>query len=70
MEQKRIEDLPARWDVWAKNRFRDAGRYPKDSMERRFIEHGAMCYLNCVDELRKALKGEPLPEPSATPEER
>ena len=39
---------------WGRAAFTSAARHPIGSEERRFIEHGAMCYFNCVMVLKTA----------------
>lgn len=44
-------DLAEKWEHSAKNRFL-AAEQEKDEFGKRFIEHGALCYFNCAQELR------------------
>lgn len=56
IEIDKLEALAQQWERVARNKFRTA---PMEETEfgRRFIEHGAICYYNCLTELR-ALIGE------------
>jgi hypothetical protein len=47
-------ELAEKWEYYAKNRFL-AAEQEKDDFGKRFIEHGAMCYFNCAQELKAAL---------------
>ena len=49
----KFQDLIARWRLFARRAFLDANNC--DGFEKRFIEHGAMCYTNCVLDLEKVL---------------
>jgi len=58
-------ELVERWRKRAAKKFKDA-ETEKDAMGKRLIEHGAMCYFNCSQELQEivaALRA------SATPSE-
>lgn len=56
--------------VRARNAFQSAQQYPEGCYERRFIEHGAMCYFNCLERLMAEFPTASKPPPSATPAER
>lgn len=58
-----LEALTESWERRARAAFRSADRYEQGSIERRFIEHGAMCYFNCCEELRVAIQSGALPRP-------
>ena len=47
-------DLAVKWENWARRKWYDAER-EKDPMGKRLIEHGAICYQNCAQDLRKVL---------------
>lgn len=47
-------ELSIIWENRARYAFLSA-EHETDPMGRRLIEHGAMCYFNCAQELRKAL---------------
>lgn len=49
-----ISGLPAKWEGTARRKFIDAAR-EENEMGKKLIEHGAMCYFNCAQELKKAL---------------
>lgn len=59
MDTLKLEALFVTWEKRARNKFRSAER-EKDVMGKRLIEHGAMCYFNCAQELKEALAA-PLP---------
>lgn len=52
-EKARVIILIERWRERARNKFADAEASSGDheDYERRFIEHGAMCYFNCASEI-------------------
>lgn len=54
--------LIAEWEHRARRKFIDAEK-ERDPMGRRLIEHGAMCYFNCAQELRAAAQGAASPPP-------
>jgi hypothetical protein len=54
MSSNELSQLVLEWEQIAKRKFYDAQR-EKDPMGRRLIEHGAMCYFNCAQELRGVL---------------
>lgn len=58
-----LEKLVAVWQRRARRKFRDAAG-EDDTMGKRLIEHGAMCYFNCSQELQRVVDGL---APSATP---
>jgi len=64
MPSSDLTSLAEKWENSAKNRFLAAGQ-EKDDFGKRFIEHGAMCYFNCAQELKKILISSSLP-PSTT----
>ncbi len=51
--------LAEEWEGVARRKFQSADRQVDDPINRptgkRFIEHGAICYYNCAQELREAL---------------
>jgi hypothetical protein len=49
-----IKKLIFDWEGIARNKFIDAN-LEGDEIGKRFIEHGAICYFNCAQELKKAL---------------
>lgn len=56
--------LAERWERSARNRFL-AAEQEQDEFGKRLIEHGALTYFCCAQELRGVL-GVPLPPPSTT----
>ena len=46
---------------WCKAAFQSAAQLPVGSEERRFIEHGAMCYFNCVTLLERVQSASSTP---------
>ncbi len=54
MDTRELEVLLTKWERRARNKFLSA-ELEKDAMGKRLIEHGAMCYFNCAQELRAAL---------------
>jgi hypothetical protein len=54
--------LVSEWEISARRQFGCAER-TEGAMEKKLVEHGAMCYFNCAQALRATL-GEPLPQPS------
>ena len=54
MDTRKLEELAEDWDRAARRKFFDA-EHEQSEFGRRFIEHGAMCYINCSAALRKAL---------------
>ena len=60
MNTQKLEELFKTWEHRALNKFLSA-ELEKDAMGKRLIEHGAMCYFNCAQELREAL-AVPLPQ--------
>ena len=55
-----FEALALQWEALARNKFASAEN-EADPMGRRLIEHGAMCYFNCAEELRAAIPTSSLP---------
>lgn len=55
------------WERQARVKYRSAELYDKDTMERRALEHAAVCVANCALELRAAIPAGLCPPPSATP---
>lgn len=54
---------------WSAFAFKSAAKQPKhDEFGRRFIEHGAVCYANCVFMLQRVLS-DASPHPSKAPSE-
>ena len=47
-----IVELPNVWRKRSARKFKDA-KTEKDVMGKKLIEHGAMCYFNCSEELQK-----------------
>ena len=66
---EKISDLVRQWEDISRRKFISA-KQQHDIAERptgtQFIEHGAICYLNCARELREALSSLLL-LPSGTP---
>ena len=58
--------LVQKWEQRARRAFESATQ-EKTAFGRRFIEHGAMCYFNCAQDLRAAVQADSSPRPSATP---
>lgn len=58
-ETAKLTALIDEWEKTARNKFRSAERQEDDPANRptakRFVEHGAMCYYNCAQDLRAAL---------------
>jgi hypothetical protein len=52
------------WEGYARRAFVNAER-ESDPMGKRLIEHGAMCYFNCAQELKKAVQAVSFLQPSA-----
>lgn len=52
--KKKEKLLISQWLHIAKSKFFQA-KYEKDPMWKRLIEHGAICYFNCAQELKKVL---------------
>jgi hypothetical protein len=50
-----MTDLIKQWEHHARRSFWDA-RKAKDSFGKRFLEHRAIVYVNCIRELKEALK--------------
>lgn len=59
--------LADEWEHLARCKFQSAKAQP-DEAGRRFIEHGAVCYFNCAQELRTTLAST-SPPTSTTPSE-
>ena len=57
-----IEKLLRSWEHCVKRKFWDAKK-EKDPMGKRLIEHGAMVYFNCGQELSKLI-GQAIPFPT------
>ena len=51
-----LKQLAETWRKRAAHKFRDA-KLEKVAIGKRLIEHGAMCYFNCSEELRKFADG-------------
>lgn len=60
-----LQELVHQWERQARRKFADAAR-ENDPIGKRLIEHGAMCYFNCSQDLKEALS-ELSPPSSATP---
>lgn len=50
----RIDEIAAEIGRLGALAFKNAEAYPCGSAERRFTEHGAMCYFNCWAMLKRA----------------
>ncbi len=48
-----LQGLIDEWESYARRAFLNADR-ESDPMGKRLIEHGAMCYFNCAQALKKA----------------
>lgn len=46
--------LVQKWERTAAKKFKDAEH--EDTFGKRFIEHGAMCYYNCAQDLKKTIE--------------
>lgn len=68
IERSALEALAANWANAASRALTDA-KNESTEMGRRLVEHGGMCYFNCVQELRRVLDASG-PLPSATEEAR
>jgi hypothetical protein len=62
-----FQRLIEKWNHSARRAFCDAER-EQNMMGKRLIEHGAMCYFNCANDLTEALASF-LPHPSAIAKE-
>lgn len=51
------ESLADQWEHTARCKLQSAGMQT-DEAERRFVEHGAICYFKCAQELREMLTAE------------
>jgi hypothetical protein len=51
----RMVELTERWKVRVRRKFRDAKLEP-DVMGSKLIEHGAICYANCVMEMENLIQ--------------
>ena len=49
-----LENLIAKWNQRAGRAFEDA-QHEKSKMGKQLIEHGAMIYFNCTNDLKEAL---------------
>ena len=65
MDMRNLGALCVEWERRARNKLRSA-ELEKDAMGRRLIEHGAMCYFNCAQELKTALE-DPLQQKQELP---
>ena len=61
-----VDEVADRIAERARTAFRLAKQHPDGSHERRFIEHGAMCYFNCWSMLKES-QGASVPQPSTIP---
>ena len=52
---KKLIDLAKSWEQQSKKKFEDA-QHEKNDMGKRLIEHGAVCYFNCANELRQLVE--------------
>lgn len=55
-----LTQLADKWGATARAKFRSAEQ-EKDAMGRRLIEHGAICYFNCREELLSLLQSGDAP---------
>lgn len=59
MNTEILNKLVMQWEQRARNKFISAHNQDDELSQRptgkQFIEHGAMCYFNCAQELRKVL---------------
>jgi len=55
MDTNQLLTLCEAWEKLARCKFISADA-EKNPMGKQFIEHGAMCYFNCAQELRKVLE--------------
>lgn len=51
---KKLKDLIEKWERISRRKFFDADD-EDDKMRKILIQHGAMCYFNCANDLREAL---------------
>jgi hypothetical protein len=57
-----LQLLVSEWERIARRKFTDAEETKGDPFGKRFIEHGAMCYFNCAQQIKTAIAGgAPLP---------
>jgi len=54
-ERQSLQQLANDWERIAASKFASADHEP-DPMGKRLIEHGAICYWNCAQQLRKAIE--------------
>ena len=52
--KQQLFELVDKWEKSARFAFLSAGEQ-KDDFGRRFIDHGAMCYMNCATDLKEVL---------------
>ena len=56
-DRERLLRLASEWRKIAAIKFSDARKHEqKGSYPQRFIEHGAICYCNCANQLEQAIK--------------
>ena len=67
--ENRLKALANQWRSRARSHAQTAELYAKGSMERRFVEHGAVIYGNCMRELMDAIQVASMPPASAIPKE-
>ncbi|GEM_PF-5162522 len=54
--EHQLRELARRWAHTARCKFKSAEEQPpEEEFGKRFIEHGAMCYYNCYQELEQLL---------------
>lgn len=62
--------LADKWTGLARRKFASAGQQaPADNFGKRFIEHGAVCYFNCAQELMDLIRSAEESRTLATQEE-
>lgn len=58
--KSQLIEAAERWEDAARSKFHNARHWREkgDMFGARFIEHGAFCYFNCANELRRLLDAE------------
>jgi len=52
--KEELEKLVNDWEKWSRKKFKDAA-HEEDPMGKRLIEHGAICYFNCAQDIKNLL---------------
>lgn len=58
IDTEKLGRLARTWEERSRRKL-ECGAQAEDGMGRRMVEHGAMCYFNCAQELREALGQDP-----------